>query len=789
MGSSGSYQITNSVRLAASRNCYFSRTFGTATNQNIFTWSGWAKLSGQDTTDYGELFVCRSASSDAGFGVLQVYNGNLRFTGWTTVWRTTTQELRDPSGWYHIILSVDTTQTTAANRIKIYINGSEVTAFSTNNNPTQSTTVGINTNTSASRLGSDDPAASARKLDGYLSEVYFIDGQQLTPSSFGETNSDGVWVPKAYTGTYGTNGFHLDFKDAALTAGSNAGLGKDVSGNGNYWTTNNISVTAGVTYDSMVDTPTNNYATLNPLLYNRTYAATLSEANLTYARGGAGQTLYGSTVSVSSGKWYFECYVNNSTSFRVGFCQTDDYANWGSVEKNVGTGAKGYGYSSSGNKTNNGSDVAYGDTYAATNLISCALDIDNGKIWWAKNGTWQASGDPAAGTNAAYTSISGLLTPAISAESNGGGSLNFGQRPFTYTPPTGFKALCTANLPQVAIAKPASYFNAKTRTGTGAAFNVTGQAFQPDLVWTKGRSGATDHALYDIVRGVQKQLESNNQDAETTETQGLTAFNSDGFSGGTLAQINTNAATYIDWMWNAGGTGVSNTAGSITSTVSANTIAGFSIVTYTGTGANATVGHGLGVAPKMVIVKQRGAGTNAWYVYTSTTGPTNYLLLNDTVASSASATAAWNGTAPTSTVFSLGNGAGPNSATTYVAYCFAEIAGYSKFGSYTGNGSTDGPFVYCGFRPKYVLIKDSTSAANWILWDVARDTYNVVGTNLYPNSSAADTASGGALDFTANGFKMRTAGAGYNTNSNIHIFAAFAEYPFGGSNVAPSPAR
>jgi hypothetical protein len=140
-------------------------------------------------------------------------------------------------------------------------------------------------------------------------------------------------------------------------------------------------------------------------------------------------------------------------------------------------------------------------------------------------------------------------------------------------------------------------------------------------------------------------------------------------------------------------------------------------------------------------------------------------------------------------VFSLGNGAGPNSATTYVAYCFAEIAGYSKFGSYTGNGSTDGPFVYCGFRPKYVLIKDSTSAANWILWDVARDTYNVVGTNLYPNSSAADTASGGALDFTANGFKMRTAGAGYNTNSNIHIFAAFAEYPFGGSNVAPSPAR
>lgn len=323
-------------------------------------------------------------------------------------------------------------------------------------------------------------------------------------------------------------------------------------------------------------------------------------------------------------------------------------------------------------------------------------------------------------------------------------------------------------------------------TGTGATQTINnsanGVSFQPDLVWVKGRSGATDHAWYDAVRGVQKQLESNTTTAETTETTGLTAFGTTGFTIGALAQMNTNAATYVAWQWNAGGTTVTNTSGSISAQVRANATAGFSVVGYTGTGANATVGHGLGVAPSMIITKVRSTSGADWSVYHASVGNTKSLFLNTTAAPSTSVNF-WNNTSPTSTVFSVGiSGGTNNSGNTMIAYCFAAVAGYSAFGSYTGNGSADGPFVYLGFRPRFVMWKRTDAVANWFLMDSSRTPANPVNLELYADQTNAEVTFTDC-DFLSNGFKLRTSDSSRNASGGTYIYAAFGENPFKFSNA------
>jgi len=341
------------------------------------------------------------------------------------------------------------------------------------------------------------------------------------------------------------------------------------------------------------------------------------------------------------------------------------------------------------------------------------------------------------------------------------------------------------------INKGASYFNTITYTGTGATNSLTGVNFQPDWVWIKGRSGATDHGLYDAVRGVQKDLVSNATSAETTQTTGLTAFGSDGFTVGALAKLNTSAATYVAWNWLGANTTVSNTSGTITSTVSANTTSGFSIVSYTATGANATVGHGLGVAPKMIIVKSR-TGVRNWPTYHSGLGSnTNFLYLNATDASASSANM-WNSTTPTSTLFGIGTNVATNANTeNYIAYCFADVKGYSKFGSYTGNGSTDGMFIYTGFKPAFVIIKQTSSAGEgWETGDNKRSTYNVITTFLRANSSAAEsTNTDRQYDFVSNGIKMRGSHGSTNGSGSTYIYMCFAENPFVLTDGTPVTAR
>jgi hypothetical protein len=415
-----------------------------------------------------------------------------------------------------------------------------------------------------------------------------------------------------------------------------------------------------------------------------------------------------------------------------------------------------------------------------------------GKYWCGYNSagsgavTWLLSGDPATGT--AMTGVAAIsstlpLFPAITSNdaTGTGTAINFGQRGFRLTIPTGYSALNTYNLPAPSILIGAAHMAATTYTGTGASLTVANTvnstSFQPDLVWVKGRSGATDHAWYDSVRGVQKQIESNTTTAETTETTGLTAFGSTGFTVGALAQMNTSAATYVGWQWKGSGTTVSNTSGSITSTVCVNPTAGFSVVAYTGTGANATVGHGLGVAPSMVIAKNRSIAA-AWRVQLTSLTSGAYTLYFDTSAQTSVPTD-WNSTFPSSTVFSLGSNNGINgSGNTHVAYCFAPIAGYSAFGSYTGNGSADGPFVFTGFRPRWVLFKTSSSISNWQIYDTSMNTSNAATTWIYPDVANAAGTSGVDIDILSNGFKLRNTNAINNGSGVTNIYAAFAESPF-----------
>ena len=332
------------------------------------------------------------------------------------------------------------------------------------------------------------------------------------------------------------------------------------------------------------------------------------------------------------------------------------------------------------------------------------------------------------------------------------------------------------------IKKPNQHFDATTYTGNGGTQSITSLGFQPDFVWGKSRSNATSNFLYDAVRGVYKRLISDSTAAETDETGGgLSSFNSDGFTVQANSTENGNARTFVAWNWKAGGAAVANTSGSISSQVSVNSTAGFSVVTWTGNGTiGATVGHGLGVAPSMFIVKQRSSAGESWATYHISLGATKYLDLNSTGAV-ATSISRWNNTAPTSSVFSLYNDSATNGNTsTYVAYCFAPIAGYSAFGSYTGNGSTDGPFIYTGFKPKFILLKCTASGNNWEIFDTSRNTYNRADLLLLPSTSDAESAAYGSyyVDFLSNGFKIRGSGVGFNGSGEGMIYAAFAEAPF-----------
>ena len=333
-----------------------------------------------------------------------------------------------------------------------------------------------------------------------------------------------------------------------------------------------------------------------------------------------------------------------------------------------------------------------------------------------------------------------------------------------------------------AITKPQDYFSTKLYDGDGnTGRNLTGVGFEPSWVWIKERSSSSDHMLFDQPRGVEKYISSNLANAEQTSNQMLTAFDSDGFTIGPSNDLNDPGQNYVAWNWKANGQGSSNTDGSINTTyTSANTTSGFSIVKYTGTGSNATVGHGLGVVPKMIIVKCLDQ-THWWFTYHVSVGNDRHMTINTTNDQSGTSANYWNNTTPTSSVFSIGTDTGVNqSGQNYIAYCFAEVKGFSKIGSYYGNGNSNGPFTYTGFKPAFGLFKEYTGpgSSNWTIQDDKREGYNISNSRLFPNDSAAGNASSFRLNLLSNGFKINNSDSDSNRNGNNFLYLAFAEHPF-----------
>ena len=344
------------------------------------------------------------------------------------------------------------------------------------------------------------------------------------------------------------------------------------------------------------------------------------------------------------------------------------------------------------------------------------------------------------------------------------------------------------------IEDPTKFFNTLLYAGNGGTQSITGVGFQPDWVWLKDRTAGNSHKLYDGVRGATKYLISDTTSADATQSNGLTSFDSDGFTLGSYGGTNNSSNNYVSWNWLAGGSASSNSDGDITSSVSANTTAGFSIVSYTGTGSNATIGHGLGVAPAFMMIKNRGAA-QGWCIYhhKNTSAPqTDFLSINSTDAT-VDASDRWNDTAPTSSVFSVGNHADTNGGSaTYIGYFFNEVKGYSKFGSYAGNGNADGIFVYTGFKPAWVMQKSSSvSGTGWHILDTKRSSSNPNFLDISANSSNAEYSGSGYrdIDFLSNGFKIRVSAADLNKSGASYIYMAFAESPFVNSNGIPNNAR
>ena len=1002
-GAGADYEIERSLRFNSGDSSYLNRTPSSASNRKTWTWSGWLKLS-KPSTGYDRIFGSETGSNAITTIRITQLSGQedrLEFhhnDGSTVSNVTTNAKLRDVGAWYHIVVAVDTTDATAANRTKIYLNGEEQTLSVSTYLPQNHDTY-INS-TSPQNIGRSQQYGAY--LNGYLADVQFIDGTKLSASSFGEYNDDNNWVPKRYSGSYGSNGFHLKFADNSTSAA----LGTDSSGNNNTWTVNNLVAAAGValpgartgvffdgtddkisftnntdldpgngtftlecfvyklpgqqvvvyygtgvghagfrvisngklgverintafdlqttgtvpenqwvhvawvksgttirgwingvdagsattsqTYqgtfvtaktlpsdgfnntaisdlhlvkgtalytssftppttisahantillcfqnassattatvapygvtltassspvpgayptsesyqiDSLLDSPINyeadsgnnggNYCCWNPL---STRGPTFTDGNLTVENGGSGASGWrnvASTLAVSSGKWYAEF---DTVGAQVGGLflgvqkvpEDNSQFNPASFSNNfVGMTANSYSLNCfNGSKRTNSSDSGYGSGMSSGDKIMLALDLDNGKIWWGKNGTWFASGDPDSGTNAAFTGLTGTFVFALGISSNEKIHSNWGQRPFAYSNNiSGFKSVCTMNFAEPPIADGSTAFNTRLWSGdANPSRALTGLNMAPDFVWIKKRSGTFSHYLFDIIRSNTKQLKSDSTDAEGTTSNKLISFDSDGFTVGNAGATNGAGDTYVGWAWDAGTSTVSNTDGSITSSVRASATNGFSIVSWTGTGATGSIGHGLNSKPQIVITKNR-TDTAVWVVDVIgvLSSGTDYLLLGSTNGANSGGS-----TADNSVVNILQYNDRNGNGDAMIAYCFTSVAGYSSIGSYAGNGLADGPFVNTGFRPSWLLLKESSSNGElWTIYDSKRNTFNVAGKQLYPSLNAAEadaTADTHArVDFLSNGFKIRGSHSSTNTSGATILYIAFAEHPF-----------
>ena len=788
----GGMIIEKSVRLNQADNAYFSRTTTVAGDRRTFTLSGWFKFYKNNVSDVGQdfIFMCGTDPNNqlqlSREGIAQI-NFEPKTSSSTDARFYTSSKFRDNS-WYHFVLKIDSTQGTASDRMAFYINGvqdNEDSAVVGTTYPSQNLEFKWGENSSSHVIGRRTHSGYEGNSNFQVADVHYVSGYAYEPTAFGYFDSQtGIWRPKKYTGSYGSAGWHLEFKDSSA-------IGKDTSGNGNDFTANNVSA-----HDVLIDTPTNQFATWNANDgEGKDNSGSWSEGNLKVQiayQGDAEES--GATLAFSSGKWYWEEYMQSST---------DNAGNVGVGVKSV----EGRDFNfwrvrgNGGESDHNGTQTNIGTTWTTGDIVGIAVDMDAGTWTVSKNGTF-------IGANI-HTNLSGTVTPVMH-NSNGGERhtfiTNFGQDSsfagtktaqgykdtnglgdFYYEVPSGYQALCTANLvPNTSsIIRPQKHFDVLLYTPTSSNLTVDGLEFTPDLIWAKSRTQAYSPYFFDVVRGTgQKALNSATNAQEGADTTALTSFDRGGFtvpvSGINDSGSGTNGV--VAWCWKAGGAAVSNSDGSITTSISANQEAGFSIVTWTGTGSNSTVGHGLGKAPKWIICKLRDTTTQDWFfnVGEITGDRGKYMKFNES-GGIVSDIHTFPPTAATSTVFTVGGEDGGNSSngngSKYVAYCWAEIPGYSKIGQYKGNGSADGTFVHLGFRPAWIIVKKSTDD-NWPIYDYKRDPHNVGDHRLFGDVNTVEGAVGQEhIDFLSNGIKWRRDKNPFNDNGSTYFYMAFARQP------------
>ena len=865
------HEVERSLRFSYGDSANLTRTSSSAST--TFTYSAWIKRA--RIGEYQSIFSMGVQS----FTFHGVYNTLILYDGSTL--HQSARVFRDPSAWYHIVVQINSgVATSYVNNVLVHnAVGSGFT---------------LTTGTNETRVGSQ---VNTYYFNGYQAEINFVDGSVLAPSSFAETDAiTGQWNPKKYVGSYGTNGFYLNFSDNSGTTATT--LGKDSSGNGNNFTPNNFSVAAGAGNDSVEDTPTNNFPTFNPIFKNSSGSyegnASLTEGNLSHSSVGSETNAYATFALPSSGKYYWEVRLSSINTASIGIIVYSGNANRSILFNHNGTIFQ-----------DNASSQTGLSSWSNGDIIGVAYDGDNQTLQFYRQGSSQGSALSITAFTESYFPISRI---------NAYADINFGQRAFSYTPPTGFKTLCSANLPDPTIMLPNKHFGTLVYTGDGSASRTISDTssvnFTPSWVWAKNRSQNDWHILSDAVRGFDgKTLYTNRNDAEydasgsgengyisAAANGGFVATDSDGSVGGNL---NANSENYVAWNWNAGDTdgktytvtvvsdsgnkyrfdgfgtsavtldlaeggtyifdqsdssnaghplrfsttsngthgggseyttgvttsgtpgssgaytqivvaasaptlyyyctqhsgmggqantnstlGSSNFDGSRQSTVKVNATAGFSIVTSTSGGSSSgtydSFGHGLGVAPNVIIFKNRDQSDN-WSVYNSNFSTAYSKILQFNTIAETTSSNHWGTANPTSTTFSVNQGSVFNGADQkLVAYCFSEVSSYSKFGKYTGNGSSNGTFVFTGFRPAFVMIKCVSATDHWNISDAERGDFNEIDEALYANNAQAEGWNGSLdkIDYLSNGFKPRANNSQTNASGGTYIYLAFAEAPF-----------
>tara|TARA_E500000318_G_scaffold83273_1_gene78857 strand:- start:548 stop:2962 length:2415 start_codon:yes stop_codon:yes gene_type:complete len=766
--------IANSVLYNDDDSPYLTRTqdSGTGDQKRKATFSWWFKRGGS----FGTEMIHVGAAASTRLLVRFDTSDRLvfRLTNSTTEYqKVTNRTFEDTSKWYHCHWQIDVSQSTATDRSKVWIDGDQITSWSSDSNPAQNTdVVGLSDGTTQ-RIGCGAHFVG-QIFDGYLAEFNYCDGVITTVDNFGVTDtSTGRWIAKALTGiTYGTNGFRLTFADSSA-------FGDDTSGNGNDFTATNLAST-----DQTTDSPTQNHMVFDA---NRNGGQTLSEGNLKLTMNASYKHVMGTMRLPKSGKFYWETTITtNVAKYRsIGIAPETH-----SLTDTSGTTDVRVIQVVLNDATRDGRPISWNNghqdlgssigTMSNGTVVSWALDADNEKLYISiGDNNWKGfdtnASNPATGSNPVFKNVFKTTNwrPIATSYNNSTSHVfdwNFGQRTFANTVPSGFVALQQDNLPE---------------TDKG----ISG------LSWIKDRDSSSHfNTLYDSSRGVMKELYSNSNSVEATQNNGLHKFLKGGFQTGDAVNTNTSGNSFVNWNWVANkGTTASNTDGSVTSTVQANTTAGFSIVQFTAPSAgNFTTGHGLSSTPEWVIVRMVNATSN-WSVYHKSvydaSGNQFSASLNSTAAYSDLGSAIW-GAGMTSSTLGLTSDGVVTAGAVSLAYAWHSVDGFSKFGSYSGNGNANGPFIQTNFKPAWLMVKRTDSAGyDWQIWDTKRSPINpITNQALFPNGT---TAEGGTsvLDFLSNGFKWKSTGAWLNASGGIYIYMAFAEAPFIGDGVSPVTAR